>query len=95
MAGGILRGRHAQDMAIADVEFCTVPWACDAISVELSVTQSSSIMRTEIFDAVDMAVDGDGNDKSILDFERLRGIGLELSKLAKVLEFAVADDRIL
>lgn len=93
MAWRILGRRHAQHVAISNIEFGSMARAYQTESLEFTVTECPTVVRTKIFDAVDVVVVTDEDDKTVENFHRLHLADLEFLEFARVMEFLVANGR--
>ena len=93
MTGSILGGGHAHRMTVSHIEFGPVSRADKAEAFELSISERSTVVGAEIFDAIDFVTVTHEDHKPVLDFE---GLGLPVKKfvkLANIIKIGVADDR--
>ena len=79
-------------MPFANVEFGTVARAYEAVSFQFTVAEGTSIMGAKVFDAEDVSIQMDQDDKSFFNFEGYGYIGLQFAKLTNVMKDSIADD---
>lgn len=77
---------HANRLARPDIELGTMPWADQAIAIELTIAECASVVGTHVLDAMNLAVDFDKHDEAVIDFERLRLVWAYLISGANVME---------
>ena len=77
---------HAHGFARPDIELSPMPWANQAIAVELTITKGASIVGAHVLDAMDLVVDFHKHHESIIDFEGLRLVRADLVSGANVME---------
>jgi len=79
VSGGVLRGRHRLRLAGSHVELRAVPRTGDLAVAKSPFAQRSAVVRADVVDAVDVAVDLAQNDDPLADLDdqrsRIRNIG--------------------
>ena len=68
---GRLRGRHGQRPAVADVELRAVPRASDRETIQLPFGQRAAVVRANVVDRVELAVDMKQRDQPLFDLDQL------------------------
>ncbi len=71
-----LRGGHANRIAGSQVELGAMPWADQAVGIHFSVSKRSAIVRTEVFDAKNLAIEHCQNHKAVIDLKGQGDVGL-------------------
>lgn len=94
VARGILGCRHAYNMSVANIKLRAVSWTYQAITIEFTVAKSATVMRAQVFDAINLRVISDEHNIAIEDLHGLGFSGMEFIEFACVME-VVADDRFL
>lgn len=77
---------HANRLPRLDIELGTMPWTDQAIAIELTIAECTSVVGTHVLDAMNLAVDFDKHDEAVIDFERLRLVWAYLISGANVME---------
>lgn len=69
MARCVFGSRHARDMPITNIELCTVSRAHQAVTFEFTIPERATVVRAQVFDAIDLSIQVYDHDKAIFDFE--------------------------
>lgn len=69
MARCVFGSGHARDMPITNIELCTVSRTNQAVTFEFAIPERATVVRAQVFDAIDLPIQVYDHDKPVFDFE--------------------------